>query len=84
MDGWIDIWDLLDRSHEPSMTTGIGSDAIVSMEFWNSKGKGAQAQQLLAIGDDQVHACVLPPTCIRCIKDMGCPNQHISCRGTCT
>ncbi len=38
------------------MTTGIGSDAIVSMEFWNSKGKGAQAQQLLAIGDDQVRA----------------------------
>ena len=80
MDGWIDIWDLLDRSHEPSMTTGIGSDAIVSMEFWNSKGKGAQAQQLLAIGDDQVRA----PSYSNQKAWVPFFYQHISCRGTCT
>ena len=54
-DGAIDVWDLLDRSHEPSMSVTIGGTAVTSMQF---QGNG----QLLAVGDDQgtVHVMEVP------------------------
>ncbi len=56
-DGNIDIWDLLDRSHEPSMTVNITAAAVTSMQFIN-----AATKQLLAVGDDQgtVHVMEVP------------------------
>ena len=68
-DGSIDVWDLLDRSHEPSMSVAITSAAVTSIEFHSSATK-----QLLAVGDDQgtVHVMevslapvppVIPATC---------------------
>ena len=30
-DGNIDVWDLMDRSHEPSMSQNISSSAITSL-----------------------------------------------------
>jgi len=48
-DGSIDIWDLLDRSHEPSMTVNVSSSAVWSVEFWEPKRK--MNQQLLGAGD---------------------------------
>jgi len=56
-DGNIDIWDLLDRSHEPSMTVNITSAAVTSMQFQSSTHR-----QLLAVGDDQgtVHVMEVP------------------------
>jgi len=56
-DGNIDIWDLLDRSHEPSMTVNITSAAVTSMQFHASANR-----QLLAVGDDQgtVHVMEVP------------------------
>jgi len=56
-DGNIDIWDLLDRSHEPSMTVNVTSAAVTSMQFHASANR-----QLLAVGDDQgtVHVMEVP------------------------
>lgn len=56
-DGGIDIWDLLDRSHEPSMSVNITSAAVTSMKFHVSASR-----QLLAVGDDQgtVHVMEVP------------------------
>ena len=56
-DGGIDVWDLLDRSHEPSMSVSITSAAVTSMQFHNQANK-----QLLAVGDDQgtVHVMEVP------------------------
>lgn len=47
-DGSIDIWDLLDRSHEPSMTVNVSSFPLTSLAFWNIK---STAQQYIAVGD---------------------------------
>jgi len=47
-DGSIDIWDLLDRSHEPSMTINVSSFPLTSLSFWNVK---STSQQLVAVGD---------------------------------
>jgi len=56
-DGMIDIWDLLDRSHEPSMTVAATAAEVTSMEFTATANK-----QLLAVGDDQgtVHVMEVP------------------------
>ena len=56
-DGMIDIWDLLDRSHEPSMTVAVTPAVVTSMEFTSSANR-----QLLAVGDDQgtVHVMEVP------------------------
>jgi len=56
-DGNVDIWDLIDRSHEPSMTVNITAAAITSMQFQSSMNR-----QLLAVGDDQgtVHVMEVP------------------------
>jgi len=56
-DGMIDIWDLLDRSHEPSMTVAVTAAEVTSMEFTSSA-----TRQLLAVGDDQgtVHVMEVP------------------------
>jgi len=57
-DGFIDIWDLNDRSHEPSMTVSATPGAITSMEFHVASAN----KQLLAVGDDQgtVHVMEIP------------------------
>jgi len=56
-DGMMDIWDLLDRSHEPSMTVSVTAASVTSMEFTTSANR-----QLLAVGDDQgtVHVIEVP------------------------
>ena len=56
-DGMVDIWDLLDRSHEPSMTVAVTPAEVTSMEFQVST-----TRQLLAVGDDQgtVHVMEVP------------------------
>ena len=34
IDGTIEVWDLLDHSHQPSMTATVSSCQLTSMEFW--------------------------------------------------
>jgi len=57
-DGNLEVWDLLDRSHEASVVKSISSSTIQSMEFWPTAG----AQQLLAVGDGQgvLHILEMP------------------------
>ncbi|GBG81978.1 hypothetical protein CBR_g34157 [Chara braunii] len=57
MDGTIQVWDLLDRSHEPSMGANVSSVQITSMDFCLQSGP-----QLLAVGDAQgvLHIMELP------------------------
>ena len=56
-DGMIDIWDLNDRSHEPSMTVSATPAAVTFMDFQTSANR-----QMLAVGDDQgtVHVVEVP------------------------
>lgn len=58
-DGSIDVWDLLDRSHEPSLVHNVGPAAISAIEFW---GDAAGSLQLLAVGDQHgtLHVLEVP------------------------
>ena len=54
-DGVLEVWDLLDRSHEPSMTANPTSSAITSLSFSPAGAPaapgGRAVQQLLAVGE---------------------------------
>jgi len=67
VDGNIDIWDLNDRSHEPSMTVAATPGAITSMEFHMTSA----SRQLLAVGDDQgtVHVMEVPRNLRRAVAN---------------
>ena len=58
-DGMIEIWDLLDRSHEASMVATVSSSSITSLKFYE---KGSSSYQLLAAGDSmgKLHILELP------------------------
>ncbi|CAB4018875.1 WD repeat-containing 63-like [Paramuricea clavata] len=47
-DGNVDVWDLLDKSHEPSLTQNVTSALITSVNPYQVSSK----QQLLSIGDN--------------------------------
>ena len=49
-DGSVDVWDLTDQSHKPSMSAPIASTKLTSMEFAERKGNAASIQ-MLAVGD---------------------------------
>ena len=57
-DGVLEVWDLLDRSHEPSMTANPTSSAITSLSFSPAGAPaatgGRAVQQLLAVGEPRV------------------------------
>ncbi len=50
-DGVIDLWDLTDQSHKPSMSAPVASTQLTSMEFAQKGAASASAIQLLAAGD---------------------------------
>ena len=63
-DGVMDVWDLLDTTTKPALSSHLFSSAIASMEFRNTAapgsasgggagggGGGASGKQLLAVGD---------------------------------
>lgn len=56
IDGSIEVWDLLDHSHQPSTVASIGSSQVASMEF------SVSSPQLLAVGDIQgiLHIMEIP------------------------
>ena len=58
-DGLMDVWDLIDRSHEPSMTVSVSPTSVTSIEFLPTH---SAQRQLLAVGDDQgtVHVLEVP------------------------
>ena len=58
-DGRIDVWDLMDRSHEPSLEHNVAPVAVTSMEFWSDPSGNLQ---LLAVGDGQgtLHVLEVP------------------------
>eukprot|EP00742_Colponemidia_sp_Colp-10_P002537 GILJ01002711.1.p1 GENE.GILJ01002711.1~~GILJ01002711.1.p1 ORF type:complete len:864 (-),score=136.71 GILJ01002711.1:252-2471(-) len=53
----LDIWDLTDQSHKPSLTQSVTSNAITSMEFLTGPSGGTQ--QLLAVGDNNGNLHIL-------------------------
>ena len=65
-DGQLDVWDLLDRSHEPSETAEVAVPrALTTLAFHPSVGPGGQGRALaatLAVGDGEgtLHVLVLP------------------------
>ena len=60
-DGSLDVWDLVDRSHEPNMSVNVSSAAVTSIEFGKPDKSG---RQLLAVGDDlgALHILEMPRT----------------------
>lgn len=58
-DGMIEVWDLLDRSHEASMVSTVSSSSITSLKFYESS---TSSYQLLAAGDSmgKLHILELP------------------------
>ena len=58
-DGMIEVWDLLDRSHEASMVSTVSSSSITSLKFYESS---SSSYQLLAAGDSmgKLHILELP------------------------
>jgi len=69
-DGTMEVWDLLDRSHEASMLATVTSFSITSMKFWPQ----TQTQQLLAVGDSSgvLHIMELPRNLRRAL-----PNEKV-------
>jgi len=69
-DGTMEVWDLLDRSHEASMLSTVTSFSITSMKFWPSTAN----QQLLAVGDSSgvLHIMELPRNLRRAL-----PNEKV-------
>jgi dynein intermediate chain 3, axonemal len=67
-DGVLDVWDLLDTTTKPSLSTQLFSTAVSSLEFRSGAGK-----QLLAVGDDKgaVHLLDFPLSLRR-----GVPNEE--------
>ncbi|GAX83067.1 hypothetical protein CEUSTIGMA_g10493.t1 [Chlamydomonas eustigma] len=49
--GNLEVWDVLDRSHEPSMRATLSSSPFMSMSFMAGSAAPNQTQQLLALGD---------------------------------
>ncbi|KAK3590717.1 hypothetical protein CHS0354_012290 [Potamilus streckersoni] len=47
MDGSVDVWDLLDKTHEPSLTQSVSPTSITTIFPWPISHK----QHLLAVGD---------------------------------
>lgn len=64
LDGTLEVWDLLDRSHEPSMIYTASSFPISSIKFNPMVGsqRDQLKEQLLAVGDNQgvLHILEMP------------------------
>ncbi|TPX51495.1 hypothetical protein SeLEV6574_g00261 [Synchytrium endobioticum] len=52
-DGAIEVWDLMDRSHVPSLVQTVCSAAIASMEVHQYGGRSTERRQFIAAGDDE-------------------------------
>lgn len=59
-DGNVDIWDLLEKTHEPSQTQNISAAAVTYIKPWIVSAK----QQFLAVADDggTLHVLEIPWT----------------------
>ncbi|XP_072024061.1 dynein axonemal intermediate chain 3-like isoform X2 [Amphiura filiformis] len=63
-DGNVDVWDLLDRTHEPSLSQNVSASAITNIFPWDVSNK----QQLLAVSDSvgTLHILEVPWTLRHC------------------
>ena len=76
-DGVVDIWDLTDQSHKPSMSAPIAQKQITSMEFADAGPSNPGGIQLLAAGDasGNLHILEMPRPLRR-----SSPNEKTSMR----
>ena len=67
VDGSVQCWDLLDRSHEAALSANVCSSAITAMAF--NCSYATERSQLLAVGDQEgvLRINELPSTLCRCI-----------------
>lgn len=63
-DGVLEVWDMMERSHEPAMTTTVSSTALRCMAFQMHPGgqSTSASTHFLAVGDDAgvLHVMELP------------------------
>lgn len=69
-DGFIQVWDLLDRSHEPVLVHALIQDAITTIEFKpaaDRAGRAARDSQLVVLGTrvGSFHLFELPKVLVR-------------------
>jgi len=67
-DGYLQVWDLLERSHEPTISQSVGSYAITSLEFKpTNESRNKFGSQQLAVGDEVgvLHIYDIPRILIR-------------------
>lgn len=74
-DGRVEVWDFLDRSHEPSMTQAVSSASIGCCTF--ARAKPSRGRQMLAVGDDYgiLHVLQVPRNLMRRL-----PNEEANAR----
>jgi len=67
-DGYLQVWDLLERLHEPALTQSVCPGAVSFLEFRPvGDGRGRFGAQMLAAGDEHgvLHIFEIPRTFIR-------------------
>ena len=52
-DGYVQVWDLLDRTHEPVLSHAVIQEAITCMEFRPVDKRSARGPQFIALGTKQ-------------------------------
>ncbi|KAI9189737.1 hypothetical protein H9P43_001170 [Blastocladiella emersonii ATCC 22665] len=66
-DGFVEIWDILDRTHQASQIQAISSSSISAINVQTYYNKSHPSQQFIAIGDDDgtVHVLEVPRNIFR-------------------
>lgn len=72
VDGTIDVWDLMDKAHIPTLSQQVAAEAITCMEFPPNEAAGALGAKggitnQLVVGDEQgtLHLLELPKNLVR-------------------
>ncbi|KAG9392304.1 WD domain G-beta repeat [Carpediemonas membranifera] len=68
VDGVVDLWDLLDRTHEPYISSPVAMSAITALSYAvkvrcpDATGRGTHLRDIIAAGDDKgaLHALEVP------------------------
>ncbi|KAJ3375105.1 WD repeat-containing protein 63 [Allomyces arbusculus] len=70
-DGFVEIWDILDRSHQASQVQAVSSTAVSAINVQTYYSKGHPTHQFIAIGDDDgtVHVLEVPRNIFRPAKN---------------
>ncbi|KAI9217425.1 WD40-repeat-containing domain protein [Blastocladiella britannica] len=66
-DGFVEIWDVLDRTHAPSQVQAVCSTSVTAISVQSYYSKGNPTHQFIGVGDDDgtVHVLEVPRNIFR-------------------